>query len=453
MRHSLRTHSIPITLLASTALVVGIAGCGGDLSELQDDDLTTVTAEIRKYRNAITALGHAIELLNVPEDSTEQIELMLLGHEWDDAGVEELLEKNVNTFVFFERAIGREGFQVRVKTSHGEQVVLDRWMMLARLRALKIRALAREGDAVAALDDLIELAGFGTRVRGLDGGRIVHHLIGTSLVRIALTTLESMLIETPLTREQAKVLIAKVEALRIDREGWQRVLAGDYQWRAAVLDESIAARGGDGSNASRDPFAREVLDSMVSLLPHGYTLQRNRTLDRLANHYRAYGDLPGTPCRESDPHRAPGAKLLGGPPDPMTFEQNAIGNYWADLTGITFSIHHDTMCVADSFASAIVAMIALRAYETENGTMPEALDALVPDYLDSVPIDYFGGGPLRYSREEHLLYSIGTDFVDAKGVHAQGERCTSELAWPIPFAADGRAARPPERLICATPRS
>ena len=443
-----------LALLLLTAFV----GCGvADLSEVEDSDLQTSPIRLAMRHNALTPLGRGIDHLAYPsdfEEATDRIELTLLGWEWDDEWVADLVDRNEGALWFFARLPIMPRFKVHVDSTFMEATTLARWLMLSRVRALEIRMHALEGDPVRALDELIELAHFGVRVRGVEGGRVVYHLMGTSLIRVALTTFKRVLIDAPLSRERAAELIAGLEELRVDRDAWSGVLSGEYQWRKAILEESIAAREeAPGSEVSRDPFAREVIDSLVSLLPHGYTLQRNRTLERLAGHFRNHREFAGRPCLASDPHRAPAARLTGGVPDPMTFERNALGRYWADFTGLTIAVHHDTMCVSESFLSAVITMVALRAYQTENGEMPETLGALVPDYIGAVPIDYFGADPLRYSKDKHRLYSVGSDFEDAGGVWKPDERCTAELAWPIPFAAAGYPARPPERITCAAPRS
>ena len=98
-------------------------------------------------------------------------------------------------------------------------------------------------------------------------------------------------------------------------------------------------------------------------------------------------------------------------------------------------------------------MVALRAFESNYGRLPEQLDALVPDYLEVVPLDYFDGKAIRYSPEQHLIYSVGSDFADANGHWLPGEPCNSELGYPIPFSTANHRAAAPSRATCGAPRS
>jgi hypothetical protein len=74
--------------------------------------------------------------------------------------------------------------------------------------------------------------------------------------------------------------------------------------------------------------------------------------------------------------------------------------------------------------------LAVRAYQLENGSLPNKLEKLVPQYLEQLPFDPFNphGGPLRYRQtgESFLAYSFGADGDDDHGrppaVDASGYR-------------------------------
>jgi hypothetical protein len=55
--------------------------------------------------------------------------------------------------------------------------------------------------------------------------------------------------------------------------------------------------------------------------------------------------------------------------------------------------------------------VALAAYRTEHGALPETLAALVPDYLSAVPLDPFTAHPLQYWRigRRHCQVTFGRD--------------------------------------------
>ncbi|MCP4035987.1 MAG: hypothetical protein GY733_03560, partial [bacterium] len=133
--------------------------------------------------------------------------------------------------------------------------------------------------------------------------------------------------------------------------------------------------------------------------------------------------------------------------------RNALGDYWADLARTSIRAHRITDCVSQSLLSAVQVMVALRAFEGENGQMPGKLAELVPAYFDAVPLDYFDGNPIRYSPNRHLLYSVGSDLADARGQWHPGQPCNSELSFRIPFATVEHGTVEPLLTTCAVSRS
>ena len=67
--------------------------------------------------------------------------------------------------------------------------------------------------------------------------------------------------------------------------------------------------------------------------------------------------------------------------------------------------------------SATQALIALRRYETERGTLPEKLSELVPIYLPKVPRDHYDGREIRYSREFRAIWSVGRNTLSITESH------------------------------------
>jgi hypothetical protein len=385
-------------------------------------------------------------------DSADSIDLAILGAAWNPAWVDTILRENAMALDHFERARRTEDFQLRVRSIHGERLALDNWLMLAKLRALEARAEGLHGDGRGSLHATLELARFGARIREVDGGRMVHYLTGTSVIRVALEALQRILKDVVLDPTEAALVFRSLEALRMDREGWSQIARGDYQWSKGVLDESVAARVAETGVGSRDPFAREVLDSMLSLSPIWYSLQRNRTLQRLGDHYRASMTRVPSTCREWGV-REHGAEMLPQAPNVFSLRRNALGDYWADLAHTSIQLHRRTSCVSESNISAVQVMVALRAFDADRGQMPVTLAELVPDYFTQVPLDYFDGNPIRYSPDRHLIYSVGSDLTDAQGQRIPGEACNAELSFPIPFATLDHMTARPTRLICGVSRS
>ncbi|MCP4037270.1 MAG: hypothetical protein GY733_10065, partial [bacterium] len=334
-----------------------------DLGDAGDGDLSTVSQRLPADRNALTTLAKAAQNLDYPDDyieAADRIDLAIVGVAWDSDWVSDVLANNATALAHFERAIETRAFQIRVRSTYGEERALGDWLMLAKLRALETRVQGLRGDGEDALGAALALAQFGTRIRELDGGRMRHYLTGTSIIRIASTAMQRILKDVPIALPQAKEFVRSLEELRLHRDGWARVAIGEYQWRRGVLDEVVTARAGDGKRLSRDPFARDVLDSMVSLTPTAYSLQRNRTLRRLAGHYRTSVAQVPSACLELSQQKPEGGGL---PPTPGAYSvgRNALGDYWADLARTSIRAHRITDCVSQSLLSAVQVMVALRA--------------------------------------------------------------------------------------------
>jgi hypothetical protein len=75
-----------------------------------------------------------------------------------------------------------------------------------------------------------------------------------------------------------------------------------------------------------------------------------------------------------------------------------VGNY-----GLIFNLRLQ----AESKASAIEAMLAVREYELKHGKLPESLESMIPEYLLAVPTDFIDGLPIRYSPPARATWTVG----------------------------------------------
>jgi len=105
---------------------------------------------------------------------------------------------------------------------------------------------------------------------------------------------------------------------------------------------------------------------------------------------------------------------------------------------------HQKAAQRDAMLRGMALFLAIKAYEREQGVLPQTLNQLVPGYLPRVPADPFDGKPFRYLRsavpglppEAWAVYSIGGDFADDGGdAHSVGtprdrEGTNPDLVWP-----------------------
>lgn len=67
----------------------------------------------------------------------------------------------------------------------------------------------------------------------------------------------------------------------------------------------------------------------------------------------------------------------------------------------------------DAVTRLLIVELALRAYQTENGTLPDQLRQVTPEFLAALPVDPFDpcSGPVRYIRngDQTIVYCVGPD--------------------------------------------
>lgn len=84
---------------------------------------------------------------------------------------------------------------------------------------------------------------------------------------------------------------------------------------------------------------------------------------------------------------------------------------------------------------AVRAILALLIFERETGALPTRLEELIDEkILQQVPWDYFADAPLGYSRERHLVWSVGEDSVDdgGGGIEESSVWAGDDAVWSVP---------------------
>ena len=84
---------------------------------------------------------------------------------------------------------------------------------------------------------------------------------------------------------------------------------------------------------------------------------------------------------------------------------NGVGHRYLSLAVPDYRDFEHERCLADTRISLLQTRLAVGAYRTDNGKLPEGLGALVPNYGRTLPPDGFDGIPLQYSRARSELWS------------------------------------------------
>ncbi|MBX3436160.1 MAG: hypothetical protein KF861_01630 [Planctomycetaceae bacterium] len=122
--------------------------------------------------------------------------------------------------------------------------------------------------------------------------------------------------------------------------------------------------------------------------------------------------------------------------DPIMYSQYDKNENMLGIAVSVFPAINDirTMqAITQQQADFLQILLALKAYRSETGQLPDSLDALVPRFLESVPQDRFGDQPLQVlvSQEDVELRSLGPDGVDDDGVPYSPEEETGDLTMSL----------------------
>ena len=71
-------------------------------------------------------------------------------------------------------------------------------------------------------------------------------------------------------------------------------------------------------------------------------------------------------------------------------------------------------CITAVEATKLI--ISCKRFELKHGSLPQNLKQLVPEFIKEVPRDPFDHKPFRYNAEKKLIYSVGPNLIDSKGM-------------------------------------
>ncbi len=149
----------------------------------------------------------------------------------------------------------------------------------------------------------------------------------------------------------------------------------------------------------------------------GYIFRENETRQRLADLYKIMIKNAGNNYAGMDIFNLEDFLGLKDPGRLIFFygKPNFVGKIFYAFTTPEFYTFLETKCQSKGAIEATKLMVAIRAYQKDNGELPNELNLLIPDYIAEIPLDPFDGKPLRYSKETQIIYSVSKDLKDSKG--------------------------------------
>jgi hypothetical protein len=172
---------------------------------------------------------------------------------------------------------------------------------------------------------------------------------------------------------------------------------------------------------SIDRSAPEIDSGSEKIFTNKFYLQPNKTEKLFADNARKTIEVVKAPC-SSGISFFPSAVGGGNPIFISRFWPNAGGNILYNMTVSVKDSARRASCFSMSKLLMTKILLALKAYNQDNGFLPGSLDALVPDYLPELPKDPFSGEALKYSLEKKIIYSVGQNGSDQNLVDDGGDK-------------------------------
>lgn len=330
------------------------------------------------------------------------------------------------------RALALPGFRLEGEggLSRDELARLAGWQRIARLLVLRARMRADSGDFDGALVDARSAIRLGRRIEDADGAALVHGLLAISIRDAGLRAIAVALPHTMLDAAASRRIAAEIASARSDPRSWSHI--GSVEYAAARQRFETAWRDALASGVRLEPDDPRI-DLAWQWLPRPYFAQHNRSLAHLAQRYRTLARPDDSGCQ---PPREPPAPSRGDPRERLrlALSPNGLGELLlAQAVPPDLDAFRLRRCAGDARVAATQLMVALKAHRDERLDLPDTLDELTPIYIETVPPDPFSGEAPHYAPTRRLLYSPGSDAIDAHGQRLSGAPEYVEPAWPLAF--------------------
>jgi len=403
-RQGRRPRALIILTVFLVILAVGVYLFTRDDPPPEDAHLRIAYENIPDDENAFTYFHEAAEAVDWPEDGEEKRRAKALLDEdgWDEAFATELLARNEGVLGLMERGLACPRFQVPEITEYTARFpYLLPWRDIARLGAIRAELLFTQGKEREAFEQAIQVTRFGRRIQ--EGhGDILHYVNGMVIKHRGLRRFRDMLGRTTLDATSLTPYIVQLNEYGASAHGLAEAFRLDYTLATTFVDD-VAHGEIPGKERKR-------------VYPSRLVFKPNRTKRMFASAFgtcmqnasRTYADsdFPST-TRDPCGWRCTVKAMLSG---------NYVGKSIYYMLMPSVRKIQASKCRENCLIAATQIMIALKCYSIEHGDLPNTLDELVPDYFDALPVDDFDGKPMKYSKEQRVVYAVGTDLADNGGI-------------------------------------
>ncbi len=406
---------IVIVMLMIAALVTAFILSKPEQPETIPPDLQVIRYNIPAESNAYTYFLRATNLTSwYPSESEgwkKVYDIMEDRTNWDEQIVAALLRSNELALTEIDRGLACERCQFpQVPSSDAWPFVpFVAWRNLSYVMCLQVRWLHESGRVDEALDRAFAFLRFGQMIEN-GPGYLIHCSVGSAFKGMVLREIERIVTSCSLPSGHLLAHAFALSSYENHAESFRNALRGEHSTACCLIDDM--ASGAYKRRHGVDPWGGR---NMAILVRIAYFFQPEHTKQLLAedsrvwirNADRSFAEISHNFPSNND--RSPAQDLL---------KPNVVGRLLFLNSTLSYLNLARARCRSDTVLRGCQALLALKAYKQDRGSLPETLDELVPDYLKQLPLDPFDGRPMRYSAEKKIVYSIGENLKDDGGTEA-----------------------------------
>lgn len=295
-------------------------------------------------------------------------------------------------------------------------------------RAIQLSALT--GDVLGASEQAMELTEFAKELSECDS-TLIHWLVTMTMQTMGLQGLEKALQKGELPKEVSLDYRQRLQAAEVTHADFARCVRVEMWVQAGTWAKLGAAKG----KAQRDAYLLSV--NGASHWFESLTFKPNLTI--LENVHLVSPIAQGLEEGWADGRAAAqeAERITEAMMDRSNWRNWLHPNFTGrTLMGTSFSawdgfIQRTLQTVV--LNRCLQCVLALRAYESDEGRLPESLDFLVPKYLPAVPEDPIAGAALRWKPQTERIYSVGGDGHDDAGDFDPQMNMRKQKDWGIVY--------------------
>ena len=389
-----------------------------DIPPIDDSDLRLQKVEIPNEQNAYYDLIKLQDkVLETSEPELEEIIDYLNLNKWEDQVVGEIIKNNEEALLIFDEALKKPYFQDPAfsdpeKISFGwVSVRMGSWRQTSRISALKSLYLMKQDKNQEALEEAIKSVKIGQKIQNSQA-HLMGYLVAISMKDIGLEAIQKILSQSNNLESEFLINYSnQFDDFYKNEEGLIKTFKVEYLPSLSVIDLSIK----DPKNAIPGDLSKKANNS--------FYFQPNKTKVFFAEYARLNINNVTKPCGLIKDNEIktliPSSSYTDYSMIKLYFTENAIGKLLHDIMAVSISGASYKKCQDDFIVGVTQTLIALKAYEIDNGNFPLSLNELTPKYLPKIPQDPFDGKDIKYSFDKKILYSVGEDMIDSGG--SEGE--------------------------------